>query len=199
MTKAVYNKHAKELALIRDRIADTQEVIAALRRHEQEYVVASAAGDGTAISKVNDLRRAERELADLLVAEPLAAERVAADERRAAVAAARVRAREVIRERIEDAIEIRRLKEAFDARCSEFTRKGQELISLLPPQGHNSFSVAEQTIGNSRLMVELPATVFRLVPNCASFMPSAKYSTSLEQSERLYWQAFLNEQGDKAA
>jgi hypothetical protein len=199
MTKVVHNKHAKELALIQERIADTQEVIAALRRHEQEYVVASAAGDGTAISKVNDLRRAERELADLMVAEPIALQRVQQDERRAQEAGAKVRAREIILERIATAAEIRRVRDLYDGLCAKFTSQGQDLISLLPPQGHGAFSVAQQIVGDVRLMSEIPATVFKLVPNTLSFMPSAKYSTSLEQSERLYWQAFLTEQAEKAA
>jgi hypothetical protein len=194
-----HDKHARELALIQERIAATQAVIASLKKHEQEHQVASAAGDQAAIKAIDELRRATNELTDLEVALPIALARVQEDEKRAAVAAAKVRAREIILERIEDAIEIRRLKEAYDAACAAFTAKGQELIGLMPPTGHNAFSVAEQTIGNARLMVELPATVFKLVPNCASFMPSAKYSTSLEQSERLYWQAFLTEQGDKAA
>jgi hypothetical protein len=193
-----HDKHAKELALIRSRIEDTRAVIAKLKQNEQEHLVGSAAGNQASIKAIDDLRRAERELADLLVAEPIAIARVQEDEARAAALAAKVKARQFIYQRIDDAQELRRLLQAAQACYDAYMEKGRTLLNLLPPTGHGAFSQAENLLGRSRAMPELPKMFFELIPNAASFLPSPKYSMPLEQSERLVWAQFLDET-EKAA
>jgi hypothetical protein len=165
--------------------------------------MAASQGDRTEIAALDTLRRemleAVQERDDLQAAEKLAVAALDQAENAEHQALIDAKVRQLVQERIDAAVQIRRLRDAYDAACEAFLSKGRELVGLRPPQGLSSFSVSEQLIGRSRLLVEVPRTVLDLIPAALGFMPSAKFAAkSLEESERMLTAQFLND-GEKAA
>jgi hypothetical protein len=120
-----HKKHVAELDLIRARIKAVCGIIADIKPHKDVLVVAAAAGDNAAIKKLDQLRAAEAELADLIVVEPIAAAAVEADEQQARKAAEQIRGRQLIAERT-------RLPRRSLARLQRHRLRSRSLRALAP-------------------------------------------------------------------
>jgi hypothetical protein len=194
----------KRVAEIRERIATAERTISTYESRREPHLMAASQGDRKAIAALDTLRRevidAAAERDDLQAAEKLAVASLDQAEAAEHEASIDAKVRQLVLDRIEDAIAIRRLRDEFDARCRAYLKKGEEIVGLRPHQGLSAFSVTEQFIGRSRLMVEIPQTVFQLIPNALSFMPSQKYAAkSLEESERMLTAQFVSEKAEQAA
>jgi hypothetical protein len=178
-------KHVAELKRIRLRIVETAATIASIKERHDEYLIASAAGDGEAIRQIDAMRAAEAEHGELLKVEPLALQRVEEDERQARNEILKARKQQLATERIAAAEQITRAladaQEGFD----RFKALGQELLGIAITPGAGSMSQAEEIIGLARIRGDLQPMWRELFP--ALVLPEPRYSQRLVDSERVLW------------
>jgi hypothetical protein len=136
-------KHLAELKRIRVRIVETAATIASIKERHDEYLIASAAGDGAAIRQIDAMRAAEAEHGELLKVEPLALQRVEEDERQARSEMLKARKQHLAADRIAAAEQITRALAEAQAAFEQFKALGQELLGIAITPGAGSMSQAE--------------------------------------------------------